>query len=183
MPGRPCLQSTRLIVNENSLNLSKTLLSKMQVYLKELGMPINPLPTKAVCDAVDQVNQDTMALLSIHNAILKKEKEIATLRSTIQEPMRNEIPIPYSSLLTKQPIESRPFTSAQSSIEMNENSSTIKSGGAQAPKRIVKRKAVSSTDVEVVGDGAPPKQKKSKKTDNAATTVVVQPQQQQQQLI
>jgi hypothetical protein len=60
------------------------------------------------------------------NAILKKEKEIATLRSTIQEPLRNEIPIPYSSLLTKQPIESRPFTSAQSSIEINENSSRNK---------------------------------------------------------
>jgi hypothetical protein len=73
MPGRPCLQSTRLIVNENSLNLSKTLLSKMQVYLKELGMPMNPLPTKAVCDAVDQVNQEVNLIEMVFSWLLNRE--------------------------------------------------------------------------------------------------------------
>lgn len=181
MPGRPCLQSTRLIINENTVNLSKTLLSKMQVYVKELGMPSNPLPTKAVCDAVDQVNQDAMALLSIHNAILKKEKEIASLRSTIQDPLRQEIPIPYSTLLTKQPTETRPFAVAQSAVEINENSSHIKAGGVQAPKRVVKRKSVSGAEGEAGADGAPKMKKSKQKSD--ANAVVVQPTQQQQQLI
>ena len=38
------------------------------------------MPTRAVCDAYDGVKRDAVALLSLHNAIQKKEKEISTLR-------------------------------------------------------------------------------------------------------
>ena len=52
----------------------------MNSFLRELGAPENPLPTRAVCDTYDSVKRETVALLSLHNAIQKKEKEIATLR-------------------------------------------------------------------------------------------------------
>ena len=56
-PGRPGLQSSRLVVNENSSALSKTLVRKMGALLKELGAPEAPIPTRTVCDMFDQVGQ------------------------------------------------------------------------------------------------------------------------------
>ena len=165
MPGRPSLQSARLVINESNLNLSKTLLTKMHTYLKEQGMPSNPLPTKSVCDAVDQVYQDTVTLLSIHNAIIKKEKDIATMRSTSQDPAHQEMSIPYSSLLTKQPTESRPFIQQQ---PHGDASNVVKAENAAPQKKTFKRKvaAVNSADGDA-GAGAvgasEPKMKKAKK--------------------
>ena len=78
--GKPCLQSTRLTSSDQSSGLSRVLLKKMNSLLRELGAPENPLPTRAVCDAYDGVKRDAVALLSLHNAIQKKEKEIATLK-------------------------------------------------------------------------------------------------------
>lgn len=78
--GKPGLQSTRLTSSDQSSGLSRVLLKKMNCILRELGAPETPLPTRAVCDAYDGVKRDTVALLSLHNAIQKKEKEIATLR-------------------------------------------------------------------------------------------------------
>ena len=49
--------------------------------LRELGAPEQPLPTRAVCDAYDGVRKDAVSLLSVHNAIQKKEKELAALRA------------------------------------------------------------------------------------------------------
>ena len=52
----------------------------MNCLLREFGAPETPLPTRAVCDTYDDVKRDIVALLSLHNAIQRKEKEIATLR-------------------------------------------------------------------------------------------------------
>jgi DNA methyltransferase 1-associated protein 1 len=79
--GKPCLQSTRLTVGDQSANLSRVLVKKMQSLLRELGAPEQPLPTRAVCDAYDGVRKDAVSLLSVHNAIQKKEKELAALRA------------------------------------------------------------------------------------------------------
>lgn len=158
--GRPSLQSARLTINESNVNLSKTLMSKMQVYLKELGMPSSPLPTKTVCDTVDQVYQDTVTLLSIHNAIIKKEKEIALLRSSLQEPARQEMSIPYSTLLTKQPTESRPFVRLPAA-ESSSSTSAIKTETVAPQKKAIKRKAaVADTETGIPGDS---KAKKAKR--------------------
>lgn len=78
--GRPCLQSTRLTSSDQSSGLSRVLLKKMNCLLREFGAPETPLPTRAVCDTYDDVKRDIVALLSLHNAIQRKEKEIATLR-------------------------------------------------------------------------------------------------------
>jgi hypothetical protein len=101
VPGRPCLQSSRLYsgtvpplnltgslaeygvtkqdVGVSGATLSKKMLNKMAMYLRELEIPENPLPTKAVCDAVEQVKLSTVTLLSLHNLIARKEKEVAQI--------------------------------------------------------------------------------------------------------
>jgi hypothetical protein len=61
--------------------LSKKMLQKMNLYLRELDIPENPLPTKAVCDLVEQVKLSTVTLLSLHNALGRKEKELQLLLS------------------------------------------------------------------------------------------------------
>jgi DNA methyltransferase 1-associated protein 1 len=78
--GKPGLQSTRLTSSDQSSGLSRVLLKKMNSLLREVGAPEAPLPTRAVCDAYDALKRETVTLLSLHNAIQKKEKEIATLR-------------------------------------------------------------------------------------------------------
>ena len=80
-PGKPCLQSTRLVGGDEQSGLSRVLLKKMQSLLKELGAPEAPLPTRAVCDAYDTVKKDAVTLLSLHNAIQRKEKELAALKA------------------------------------------------------------------------------------------------------
>ena len=74
-PGKPCLQSTRLSapVDGGSVNLSKALLKKMQVMLKELlSVPDNMVPTKAVCDLHDQVNTRLSGLCHVILSVLWK---------------------------------------------------------------------------------------------------------------
>ena len=80
-PGKPCLQSTRITGGDEHSGLSRILLKKMHSLLKELGAPEAPLPTRAVCDAYDVVKKDTVTLLSLHNAIQRKEKELAALKA------------------------------------------------------------------------------------------------------
>ena len=63
-PGRPCLQSTRLLTLEKNISLSKSLLKKMSSYVREV-LSIQPeslLPTRAVCDMFDQVRVRVRAL-------------------------------------------------------------------------------------------------------------------------
>jgi hypothetical protein len=101
--GRPCLQSSRLYAGtvppialtgglneygvsrqdtgQTGASLSKKMLNKMTMYLRELEIPENPLPTKAVCDAAEQVKLDAVTLLSLHNLIGRKEKELAQLQA------------------------------------------------------------------------------------------------------
>ena len=70
---------TRLDTGMNGAMLSKKMLQKMNLYLRELDIPENPLPTKAVCDLVEQVKHSTVTLLSLHNALGRKEKELQLL--------------------------------------------------------------------------------------------------------
>ena len=79
--GNPRLQSFRLVPLEFTQDIAKSLTKKMSLLLNELGMPENPLPTRAVCDLVDVIRKETVTLLSIQNALLKKEMEISYLKS------------------------------------------------------------------------------------------------------
>ena len=55
-PGLPSLQSSRLLAAEGGVGLSKALVKKMQVLVKELlAVPDKLLPTRSVCDMFDQV--------------------------------------------------------------------------------------------------------------------------------
>ena len=80
-PGKPCLQSCRLYVSEQSLGLSKTLTKKLNCLFRDIGAPENPVPTRAICDLYDQVRHDAVALLSLQSTIAKKEKDLAALRA------------------------------------------------------------------------------------------------------
>ena len=52
------------------------MVGKMNSYMKEINVPERPVPTKRVCDLVDQIRKDTLTLISLHNSIKKKEKEL-----------------------------------------------------------------------------------------------------------
>mmetsp|Transcript_103772 Transcript_103772/g.203503 ORF Transcript_103772/g.203503 Transcript_103772/m.203503 type:complete len:560 (+) Transcript_103772:51-1730(+) len=60
--------------------LSKKMLNKMLLYLRELEIPENPIPTKDVCDMVEQIKLGTITLLSLHNLIARKERELTALQ-------------------------------------------------------------------------------------------------------
>lgn len=79
--NRPILQSSRLIVTESSLKLSKTYTKKLNSLLQDLGAPDHPLPTKTVCDLYDQVRQEGIMLIALNNEISKKEKQLNEIRS------------------------------------------------------------------------------------------------------
>lgn len=80
--GKPCLQSTRLYTTDLGAGLSKNLFRKMNSYLTEVGLPERPMPSRAVCDLVDQIRLDTVTLMSLHNAISRKEKPPGHLSGT-----------------------------------------------------------------------------------------------------
>lgn len=81
--------------------LSKKMLHKMILYLRELEIPENPLPTKDVCDMVEQIKLGTITLLSLHNLIARKEKELAALQSggTVAEGTGADMPGPKCKFL------------------------------------------------------------------------------------
>ena len=74
--GKPYLQSSRLTVAEKSLNVSKSLVIKVCNYLRELNIPENPVPTRTVCDLVDNVRKNAFLLMSLHSSVNAKEKEL-----------------------------------------------------------------------------------------------------------
>jgi hypothetical protein len=108
IPGKPCLQSSRLIVEESSLGLSKILFKKMNAVLKELSPPTAPLPTKAVCDMYDNVHLDVITLLSLQNILLKKEKELQDIyQRNPNLSARDRIDIPFEVILGKTPSKTK----------------------------------------------------------------------------
>lgn len=99
--GRPCLQSSRLYstsymplaiesgshIGTSNANpaLSKRLVEKMNSYLRELDIPENPLPTRAVCDLVEGIKRKTVTLMSLHNTITKTRRDYERGKTHSQE--------------------------------------------------------------------------------------------------
>ena len=79
--GNPRLQSTRLVPLQFTVGIARSLTTKMQLLLNELGMPENPLPTRAVCDLVDFVRKDAVSLLTLQTELSKKESLLADLQA------------------------------------------------------------------------------------------------------
>jgi DNA methyltransferase 1-associated protein 1 len=88
LPGVPALQSSRLDPTDPPLikspefttmnvEISKELLSKMQVLLRDFGVPPPEklVATRAVCDTMDQVKRQAVSLLSLQSSIEKVENE------------------------------------------------------------------------------------------------------------
>jgi DNA methyltransferase 1-associated protein 1 len=73
---KPALQSSRLMVVESAPGMTTTLAKKTNWMLRELGVPDYPIPTRTVCDMLDNVRKDVVSLLSIQNAIHRKEREL-----------------------------------------------------------------------------------------------------------
>ncbi|KAJ1380285.1 hypothetical protein B484DRAFT_426286, partial [Ochromonadaceae sp. CCMP2298] len=65
--------------------LTRKMLNKMNLYLREMDIPETPLPTRSVCDLVDQVKRGTVTLLSLHTLIAKKRAELAALEAGVEE--------------------------------------------------------------------------------------------------
>ena len=66
MPGKPGLQSSRLISAEYTTNLSKNLLKKLACLLKEVGLPDKLFPSKAIADLYDQVSRMILYMYNKH---------------------------------------------------------------------------------------------------------------------
>jgi hypothetical protein len=81
--------------------LSKTLQKKLQALLRAFDVPENPLATRTNCDMLDKLRRDAVALLSLHNVISKKEKEIAALRQQLKV-TSDQIVLPLSVLTTRE---------------------------------------------------------------------------------
>jgi DNA methyltransferase 1-associated protein 1 len=82
MAGTPYLQSGRLLpptVGSGS-GINKTLKSRMDEVLYELGISSNPLPTKRVCDLYDAVRKDILTLLILQKDVLQKDGLLASMR-------------------------------------------------------------------------------------------------------
>ena len=76
---KPSLQSSRLVVVEQTPGLTQSMGQKANWMLRELGVPDYPMPTRAVCDMLDHVRKNVVSLLSIQNAIHLKERELSSL--------------------------------------------------------------------------------------------------------
>lgn len=94
--GKPCLQSTRLTIDAKA-GVSKALLNKLGLLLRELNFPEAPTPTRAVMDLMDNIRRNALGLLSIQSAIKSKLKKIETLRgqlgSKAPEPVNIFVPV------------------------------------------------------------------------------------------
>ena len=74
------LRSSRLIALPTSIGVGQRMLKKMSAFLSELGIPERPLPTGTICDAYDQLRQDSMKLLSLKNQLQKLKVELYKLK-------------------------------------------------------------------------------------------------------
>ena len=169
--GQPCLQSMRLVSNTtidaalihtvppaflqqsaNNANLSKNLVRKMNVLLKELGVPAYPVPTKTVCDILDVVKKDAITLLAIQKSIEEKDGQYRSLIERVTgQPFSNPangFSVPYASQL-------QPIQTDSRGVFYEKSSEHDYMGAGDDPKRSVKRKK----DV-VVGDAVPDTKKK-----------------------
>jgi DNA methyltransferase 1-associated protein 1 len=183
--GKPYVQSSRLgILSDKIADLDKTLTKKMQVLLKELGVPTNPIPTRAVCDRYDELRKDTISLLSLQNVIENKEKQLAGLRyhslGTLQP---DGFPVALSSLTTTHKSSEQNegnmgaplYPSGMSTISFGQPyiPSVVQPLQAPLPKKAVKRKSSTeggdaatpvNNDPSAVNDPSKPPLKKKKST-------------------
>ena len=85
--GTPYMQSGRLENPEagGSAGINKALLKRMEVVLKELHVPDEPLPTKRVCDMYDSVRKDTISLIALEKICLRREQEVQGRRARLSK--------------------------------------------------------------------------------------------------
>ena len=85
--GTPYMQSGRLDNPESggSAGINKSLLKRMEIVLKELHVPDEPLPTKRVCDMYDSVRKDTITLIALEKICLKREQEVQGRRARLSK--------------------------------------------------------------------------------------------------
>ena len=84
VPGKPTLQSLRIPLPETQRNISKTLLKKMANLLRDLGVPDQPIASRAALDYLEGCRQSCVALLSLQTAIARKEKELQAINAKTQ---------------------------------------------------------------------------------------------------
>ena len=183
--GKPYVQSSRLgTLSDRITDLDKTLIRKMQVLLKELGVPTNPIPTRAVCDRYDELRKDTISLLTLQNVIENKEMQLAGLRyhslGTLQP---DGFPVTINSLTATHKSSEQSdgnFTAPSHSSGMSTISfgqpyipSLVQPLQAPQPKKAVKRKSSTeagdsttpvNNDPSAMNDSNKPPLKKKKST-------------------
>ena len=80
--GTPYMQSG---LSRGSAGINKSLLKRMEIVLKELHVPDEPLPTKRVCDMYDSVRKDTITLIALEKICLKREQEVQGRRTRLSK--------------------------------------------------------------------------------------------------
>lgn len=112
--GTPYLQSGRLLPPTigGTAGINKTLRNRMDEVLEEMGISVNPLPTKRVCDLYDTVRKDILTLLVIQKTALQKEGLLASKRLKLAKRGGNVRVVDEETLLGIAP--SQPASTTQS---------------------------------------------------------------------
>lgn len=101
--GTPCLQSARLVgADRVQTGLAKSTVKKVCMMMKELGVPDKLLATKDICDTYENIQRDIVSLLSLHNTIAKKEKDLHGVKQSLGVSKRSQVVVPHAKLLVKE---------------------------------------------------------------------------------
>ena len=127
-PGTPYLQSGRLVPPAigGSSGLNKSLLSRMDAFLKELKVPERPLPSKRVCDMYDSVRKDVIALLLVLKNVLQKEGLLQSKRLRLER-LTGDVRITEESVMGMSPSPQAPplgLSGAASGTNVNNTNSS-----------------------------------------------------------
>jgi len=74
------LRSASLYVDYSSLGIGTKMQKRMGDLLKELSVPVRPVPTEAVCNAFDKLRQDALKLLALQSKIKQERSKLAKAR-------------------------------------------------------------------------------------------------------
>ena len=122
--SKPALQSSRLVVVEQTPGMSQSMSQKSNWLLRELGVPDYPIATRAVCDMLDSVRKDTVSLLALQDVIRKKENDLKRMQeegASENRKQSHEMVIPDSMIAGRAPYRPAPAPVSLSMTNVNPN--------------------------------------------------------------
>lgn len=121
--SKPALQSSRLVVIEQTPGMSQTMSQKANWLLRELDVPDYPIATRVVCDMLDNVRKDTVSLLALQDVIRKKENDLKRMQEGAPDNRKqpHEMVIPDSMIAGRAPYRPAPAPVSLSMTPTNPN--------------------------------------------------------------